>query len=75
MLSPKDIERIANAIIRKLDEREAQSHEWLTRKEAAQMLKVSVSYLAHHKDDYPGKVINGKTVYSRKGIEKLMSIA
>lgn len=40
----------------------------LTRKEAAAVLKVHPSYLAHNKDKYPCEIIHGKAMYSHRGI-------
>lgn len=47
--------------------------EWLTRQEAADYLKVSVSYLSHHKHLYDSVVKNGKRMYNKRTLTNKMS--
>ncbi len=46
----------------------------MTRKEAATRLKVSVSYLKSERgrQKYPYRVVNGKAMYSLRGIEAMI---
>lgn len=71
-LTRRDARMIAEELHKLLKAEAVPQEEYMTRKEAAARMKVSVSYLAHNTDRIPCRTVNGKTVYSVRTINQLM---